>query len=82
MKKNAPGIARSPTKVRAIGSEKIGSTSRSRAPSTARTRPGSSQIITSPVHPQARKTKRRTSPETQARARGPQLRPWTHMRRA
>jgi hypothetical protein len=52
VKKKALGSGRSPVKVRLSGSERIGSGSRSRAPSTASTCPWTSHTITYPVHPQ------------------------------
>ena len=38
--------------------------------------------MTYPVHPHTKKTDRRISPDIQASARGPQLRPWISMRKA
>ncbi len=81
-KKNWPVIGASPTKVREIGSPKSGRASSIRAPVTASTWAWTSHTITYPVQPQRRTSPVNTTPEIQARARGPQLRPWANIRTA
>ena len=73
MKKNEEAGGTSPLKERLIGSEKIGRRSSRRAPAMAISCPWTSQTMTSPVQPQNSVTRRRTTPEIQASARGPQV---------
>ena len=81
-KKNVPGTGRSPMNARLTGSDRIGSASTMRALSTASARPKPSHTRTNPVTPQSRSSPSRTSPDTQASARGPQVRRCTTMRPA
>ena len=80
-KKKVPGTGRSPTKARPIGSDRIGSASRIRAPSTASARPKVSHARMNPVTPEKTRIPKSATPVIQARVRGPQVRRWRKMRR-
>ena len=79
-KKKALGGFCSATKVRPTGSLRIGRASKSRAPAMASSRPKLSQTITNPVQALKRKMPRRSTPEVQARTRGPKVRRWDTIR--
>ncbi len=75
MKKNAWPTDSGWVNERPMDSEKIGSRSSRRAPSTATSWPWTSQAMTRPVQPQNSSTPSSRTPVTQARARAPQVRP-------